>query len=161
MLAPLKETSIVNALIARICRHVTALPVPSLPFFTLKTASKKRQRHQPPLLLNLPVAAFVEVEKVAVTREQPGEHVLAQLRGRLAVLLKINRNHATLGAQAMTCCRQYSEAQPYTNMFFLLLCPCRSQNIISGRSRAVTSSIFCNWIRRRHHQIKMTEQAPR
>ena len=35
MLAPLKDTSIVNALIARICRHVTALPVPSLPFFTL------------------------------------------------------------------------------------------------------------------------------
>ncbi len=65
MLAPLKETSIVNALIARICRHVTALPVPSLPFFTLQKASENRQ--QQPLLLFLPVTAFVEVEKVAVT----------------------------------------------------------------------------------------------
>ncbi len=58
-----------------------------LAFFHAADASE-RKHHAP---LSLPVAAFVEVEEIAVGGQQPREHVFTQLRGRLAILLKHKR----------------------------------------------------------------------
>ena len=58
-----------------------------LAFFRAADASE-RKHHEP---LSLPVAAFVEVEEIAVGGQQPRKHVFTQLRGRLAILLKHKR----------------------------------------------------------------------
>jgi hypothetical protein len=55
--------------------------------------------------LHLPVAALVEVEKIAVTRQQPRKDTFAQLRWSIAILPRFRNNCAKA-----TSCRSPADA---------------------------------------------------